>query len=735
MQRTIKQLFFFFTLFIFFLFPKVVKAFNVSDFGEIIISLLSTLGLGAPIGYLISFLFRLPFLFLAIVGFFIGVIAIFVGGLIVPPFVNALIDLGLNQTVFKGFLGTWEIVKDFALSFVRIFLLLIGVATIFRIFEYDARKTLVPLIISALLVSFSFPISTTLISWGNALTNFISTALGVGGSTEGYLGTDLTEIYDTLLNALISHLSTTFDRFIAFTDLQTLFTKDNVIFALISLSTLILGLISIYISFVLLALGIVFVLRLVFLTCLVIVSPIAFLTAGLRTREIRQIFGGFLNWDGWWATFLEWVFIGVILLIWLKVGVLLLGITKELDFKLNTSCNVEDTDINNVCNQEIGFIAEQLIKFLPALTFALAIHIGVKTSPGVVKQAVESAIGMVKLATTVAITAGTFALGGAMASVGAATRAWGAARLAGVSRRSAFGASVKAFGKEWARVGPRIGRSALSMALSEIPPELGKIMPEPFKPGIETVESIKKGVGWTKRMVVLGREGIKKEMEARMEELERKRAREEIEEVYKKHGKEGLEKMIRSRWTSEIEKGEATKKLLEEGKLSDDLIEKDEFKKFLRTKEGGKYLNDVLKLRVDLAPEFINPKTNRPFTPKDILDEITPKDVIKIRPKAIMDPEVVSAMSPTHIERIIRAGTIKQKDALVESYTKMIAKDAKITLDTSTRENLRKGISDKKNRKKIQDTINNLRKSPNPSDVNKAEIIKEIGDAIWQRRL
>jgi hypothetical protein len=138
-------------------------------------------------------------------------------------------------------------------------------------------------------------------------------------------------------------------------------------------------------------------------------------------------------------------------------------------------------------------------------------------------------------------------------------------------------------------------------------------------------------------------------------------------------------------------------------------------------------------LRVDLAPQFINPKTNRPFSPEDIIKEMTPADVIKIRPKALLVPEVVSAMEPRQIGAIIRKGSIQQKESLKESYAEIIRRETNLILDTSTPKNLERDIL--RNRMVIQNTINRLRRSPDLSDQNRAEILKEIGNAIYQRKL
>ena len=56
-----------------------------------------------------------------------------------------------NATVVHG----WAIVRDFANMFIVLGFVVVGIATILRIREYEAQKTLLPLILVALLINFS----------------------------------------------------------------------------------------------------------------------------------------------------------------------------------------------------------------------------------------------------------------------------------------------------------------------------------------------------------------------------------------------------------------------------------------------------------------------------------------------------------------------------------------------------------------------------------------------------
>jgi hypothetical protein len=269
-----------------------------------------------------------------------------------------------------------------------------------------------------------------------------------------------------------------------------------------------------------------------------IVSPIAFLTAGLRTREIKQIFGGFLNWDGWWPTFLEWVFIGIVLMIWLGVGVKIFDAlkTQVAGTTLNIDCSgamsTQDPEVVRYCNDEVNLIANKLLAFVPALAAAVAIHIGVKTSPGIIKQAVEGIIGTATLVVTAATTA-------AVAAVTAGAGAAASATAAGAGKLGALGAGLKAGAIE----GGRVFTGSLARGIPEL-----KAIPEEFKPGIETVEAIRKRVPWVRRPLI----------------YEKKEAEEEIDKTLKEKGPKGVQEIAESKTASPVLRRAAIQKAMEE---------------------------------------------------------------------------------------------------------------------------------------------------------------------------
>jgi len=515
-------------IFFFILSPGIAKGDIVGDISRTIgewLGWLNPLQVIANILALIaSLLYRLAVFIFALLGFIFSLIGVYLGWAVVPAITNALIKISLNMDVYNAINGVWESVRTFSLQLVEIFLLIIGLLTIFRIREYEARKTLVWLIIAALLVSFSLNIGKKLIEWGNKFTTYVANYF-FGISGDNYFP-DFSIVYSTLANRLWEYFGKIWEFFTKDGDLHKFFTVYLWVFALDSLSYWIFAILSFYISFVLLALGIVFLLRMVYLICLLVVSPIAFLTAGLRTKEIKQIFGGFLNWDGWWPAFLEWVFIGMVLIIWLGVGVKIYeNFPKPSSFTLldcSKVFSVQAPEIQQSCEEQGAIISELFPWSLPVLALAVAIHIGVKTSPGIIKQAVGGIIGAVSLIGAAITT-------GLVAAATAGAGAFSAARAAGASRWRALGSSIWKGATEGAKTFG--GRMAAGF-----PGVMGKALPEEFPAAYEAykalikapAEEVAKRAPWVKREVTAPLISGKEEAEKA------------VEEIYKEKGVRGV---------------------------------------------------------------------------------------------------------------------------------------------------------------------------------------------------
>jgi hypothetical protein len=544
---------------LFFFFPIFAKAGLLSDILEFfsehpfgIIGPRSFSPLNKAAGYIISLLVRLPLFFFALTGFIFALLSVGVGYITTTLFVNKLINLGLDEDIFNGFDEAWGTVSGFALGLVEIFLLIIGLATIFKVAEYEARRTLIPLIIAALLVSFSLTIGKKLIKWGNELTNHVASQLGSSLGVESektYIPHAIEDTYETLSNDLINHFGNIWKIFTEDGDLEKFFTERIFIIGLISTSYWVFGSIGTYVTGVLMGFGIVFLIRLIYLSCLLVVSPIAFLTAGIRTKEIRQIFGGFLNWDGWWPKFLEWVFIGIVLMVWLVVGLLMLDtIGKTVEgTPITVGCpkmmkpGDQNSEFGKACDLTANFMAQSVFSFLPIFACALVLHIGMKTSPEIMRKSAEGAIKLAGVAVNAVATAVT-------AGVAAGVAAASGAAAAGVAKKVVIGTGLKAGLK--AGTGAFAGK--FTKGISEI-----KEIPESFRAGAEVAEAIRRRVPWARRALI----------------YEREEAEREVEKAFKEKGPKEVQSLVTTPGLSDVLKMTAIKKSLEEGFYKEEWLE------------------------------------------------------------------------------------------------------------------------------------------------------------------
>jgi len=94
-------------------------------------------------------------------------------------FAGVLMDLVLKENFFKALVGTkgvyagWVIVRDTLNLFFMLLLLFSAFATIFQVEKYHLRKMIIMLIVMALLVNFSYPVSLFIIDFSNSIMYFL----------------------------------------------------------------------------------------------------------------------------------------------------------------------------------------------------------------------------------------------------------------------------------------------------------------------------------------------------------------------------------------------------------------------------------------------------------------------------------------------------------------------------------------------------------------------------------
>ena len=259
------------------------------------------------VGYLVSLPVRI--FFAAFVGVFgLGALIAALLYAILSAIVTWLLSTIMSIGIVPGADNTPEIVEigwNFSRQFANLFFLLalafIGLATILRIKEYEAKKALPTLIIIALLINFTPVIVGFIVDMGNIVTNFFIFHAGGINNFWGIIETAWLYIVCSLFH---------------------IFARDGVWweslleiigeFIGIIIYGVVLFIFFIMAGFVYLLVGSVFFFRTVFLWILMILSPIAFLSKVFpQGRTTKMVFPDILHWDKWWEKLIQWTIIGI----------------------------------------------------------------------------------------------------------------------------------------------------------------------------------------------------------------------------------------------------------------------------------------------------------------------------------------------------------------------------------------------------------------------------------------
>lgn len=191
------------------------------------------------------------------------------------------ISLSYTNPAGNPLLATgWALVRNLTNMGFVISFAFIGLATALRIKEYQAQKTLLPLILMALLVNFTPVILGVIVDASNILMNFL---LGEVASFQF-----IADMWGAQKNIILGQLKALIGDTINYGPLAATITL--IIFAGTT-------------SFIILLYILLFLFRYVAIWILVILSPLAFFSYVLPvTRKI---------WSQWWNQFLQWCFIGV----------------------------------------------------------------------------------------------------------------------------------------------------------------------------------------------------------------------------------------------------------------------------------------------------------------------------------------------------------------------------------------------------------------------------------------
>ena len=318
---------------------------------------------------------------------FVGIMGLILGWVLSPDFIslkftqNPFVDIGLSIT--KGFAN---------MGFI-LFLVIIALATVLRIEQYKAKKTLITLIIIALLINFSPVFCGFIIDFSNIVMKFFTD--NITGLT-GFLG-----FLDVAKNQLWNLLVTS-----GFDAMANIAAASQILIQIIF---------NFFAGYVFLILSGLFIMRYVMLWIIVILSPIAFLSYILPiTRSGKSI----LNWKNWLEQLIEWCLVGVIAGFFVYLGFTMITMINANPYLFVTRFNGPGG---------LGIVDNILPYLIPLILLAIGYKEAKKTSAMFAREMIDTTEKIGKAAVTAtAMVAMTAATAGAGAAVGAARGAPGA---------------------------------------------------------------------------------------------------------------------------------------------------------------------------------------------------------------------------------------------------------------------------------------------------------------------
>ncbi len=180
----------------------------------------------------------------------------------------------------------WSIVRDFSNMLVVLGFVVVGIATILRIREYEAQKRLVPLIIVALLINFSMLICGVIIDATNITANYFTRISGPAGITVPFQNVVQNP---QLMDGIMKQIG------------GPPLTKDNFLQWVSAMASIIL--LTGIAAMIFFMYGMLLLFRRVALMCLVILAPLAFVCYVFPAT--KPIF------NKWWSQFTQWAIITI----------------------------------------------------------------------------------------------------------------------------------------------------------------------------------------------------------------------------------------------------------------------------------------------------------------------------------------------------------------------------------------------------------------------------------------
>lgn len=209
---------------------------------------------------------------------------------------DALKTIMNNDTIYK----VWQVVRDMLNVLFIMTLLFSAFATVFQIDKYNYRKILLNLVIMALLVNFSYPITRFIIDVSNVIMYFfVNTLLNSGTTTGEGAILNYSGIGDIVGNAKVGD--------------STLYLISAIVFLFILAITILI-------------IGVLLLIRVVALTILIIFSPIGYVGTIIPGSDLAKAA------HQWWSSLMNYSFFGPIMVFLIYVAIKMMEATKGFDF-------------------------------------------------------------------------------------------------------------------------------------------------------------------------------------------------------------------------------------------------------------------------------------------------------------------------------------------------------------------------------------------------------------------
>lgn len=267
-----------------------------------------------------------------VAGWFLGVAGVMFIWVVDPQNIKGIVG---SQAVYQ----VWQTVRDFLNMFFILVLLFSAFATIFQIDKYNIKKIWLNVVLMALLVNFSFPITRFIIDVSNVIMYHLLNGLFPGG------------------DAGIA------SQFLAFSDITKILMPEKMNGD--AAKYLLVAIVFVFMMAVsLMVIGILLLIRLVVLAILVMLSPIGF---------IGNIFPAFGKYSSdWWDSLFKYAFMGPIMIFFVGVSLMMMQAVKEFNM-INGSTN------NTANGSEASWIASLAFSIVPIVMLWTGIGAAQKT--------------------------------------------------------------------------------------------------------------------------------------------------------------------------------------------------------------------------------------------------------------------------------------------------------------------------------------------------------------------